>query len=170
MKFAARCKARACRAASTCAVRAAKLRRRSSSLFTRFSAAAKTCLRREGRSAVPGKLAPRPPLLPRASRRFCRLSVCSLSRILRKRDRMASSSVGSTSYIVGWCVRRIVSYSSWLRMLRSNLHGTDIPFLHSVLGAHVKKEEFGAHSADLRASGVAFDWSDFWTHCLNFDG
>src|SRR6516162_10507177 len=70
-----------------------------------------------------------------------RSSVCSLSRILRKRDRMASSSAGSTSYIVGWCVRRIVSYSSWLRMLRSNLHGTDIPFLHSVLGAHVKKDD-----------------------------
>jgi len=75
-----------------------------------------------------------------------RSSVCSLSRILRKRDRMASSSAGSTSYIVGWCVRRIVSYSSWPRRLRSNLHGTDIS-VPSVLGAHVKKEKFGAHSA-----------------------
>src|SRR6516225_4317220 len=28
--------------------------------------------------------------------------------------------------MAGWCVRRIVSYSSWLRRLRSNLQGTGI--------------------------------------------
>src|SRR5262252_9589499 len=79
--------------------------------------------------AVPGKLAPRPPLFPRVP--FLSTQRLLLVAHLRKRDRMASSSAGSTSYIVGWCVGRIVSYSSWLRMLRSNLHGTDIRFLHS---------------------------------------
>src|SRR5215475_14620085 len=28
--------------------------------------------------------------------------------------------------MAGWCVRRMVSYSSWLSRLRSNLQGTDI--------------------------------------------
>src|SRR6516164_5819009 len=49
--------ARARRAASICAVRASSLWMRSISLFTRFNAAANTCLRRRGCSAVPGKLA-----------------------------------------------------------------------------------------------------------------
>src|SRR5262245_55947662 len=67
---AARRRASARRAASTWAVRAASFWMRPSSLFTRLSAAAKTCLRWTGWSAVPGKLPPRGSALPRRSRCF----------------------------------------------------------------------------------------------------
>src|SRR6516162_99283 len=60
---AARRMARARRAASMCALRTSSFCIRSISLFTRFNAAANTCLRWRGCSAVPGKLAPLPQTL-----------------------------------------------------------------------------------------------------------
>ena len=78
--------ARARRAASICAVRASSLCMRSISLFTRFNAAANTCLRCRECSAVPGKLAPLRAPFPRAARRFSRARVRSLSRRRLVRD------------------------------------------------------------------------------------
>ena len=58
MNFSDLAKANARRAASTCAVRASNLRKRSISLLTRLRALTKTCLRFSGCSALPGKLFP----------------------------------------------------------------------------------------------------------------
>src|SRR6185369_10405067 len=63
--------------------------------------------------------------------------------------------------MAGWCVRRIVSYSSWLRRLRSNLQGTGItipPFEdvgeHAGLRGGVVRQ--GWRSTKCSASGDAF--------------
>jgi hypothetical protein len=62
---------------------------RSISLFTRFNAAANTCLRRKGCSAVPGKLAPLCAPFPRTARRFSRargaLLIAHLAQTLSQR-------------------------------------------------------------------------------------
>jgi len=74
-------------AASMWVVRASSFCMRSISLFTRFKAAANTCLRCKGCSAMPGKLSPLGDPLPRASRRFARARVRSLLRMSRRRWR-----------------------------------------------------------------------------------
>src|SRR5262249_40594903 len=84
------------RAASICAVRASSLCMRPISLLTRLSAAANTCLRRRGCSAVPGKLSPLGPFTARFTSLPARqgtLLIAHLAQTLAQRPEVIKRSV-----------------------------------------------------------------------------